>query len=157
MAQGRIVQAASARVIYAEPDSSYVARFMGGQNVLSGTVQSLAGGIGTLAAEGGGQFAVRFAGRAAPIGHVVEFAVRRDRIHLSPVGAADVPKVNAVTGVLRAVEYQGTYVKATLVPDAGPEFVVYVDEGEYFRAPIALGTRATGWWDMDEAHLLLNA
>ena len=40
MAQGRIEQAASARDIYIAPRSAYVARFIGGQNVLSGTVES---------------------------------------------------------------------------------------------------------------------
>jgi putative spermidine/putrescine transport system ATP-binding protein len=63
--------------------------------------------------------------------------------------------VNAVTGVVRAIEYQGIFVKATLLPDGGGgEFVVYVDEGAYFRAPVGIGARATGWWDIDEAHPL---
>ena len=47
MAQGRVVQAASARTIYTAPDSAYVARFMGGQNVLGGTLQRVAGGVAT--------------------------------------------------------------------------------------------------------------
>ena len=40
MDQGQIEQAASAREVYDLPRTSYVARFMGGQNVLSGTVVS---------------------------------------------------------------------------------------------------------------------
>src|SRR5262250_3764439 len=40
MDQGHIEQAASARDVYAAPRSAYVARFMGGQNVLSGSVVS---------------------------------------------------------------------------------------------------------------------
>jgi len=158
MAQGRIEQAGSARTIYAEPDSAYVARFMGGQNVLTGTLQSVAGGVGTLLGAGGVGFAVRMAGRTPALGQAVEFAVRRDRLRLVRADVADVPAVNAITGVVRAVEYQGTYVKATLAPNilGGPDFVVYVDEGDYFRAPIGIGTRATGWWDIDEAHLLRN-
>ena len=38
MAHGRIEQTASARAIYTGPDSAYVARFMGGQNVMSGNL-----------------------------------------------------------------------------------------------------------------------
>ena len=41
MAQGRIEQAASARDIFVAPRNAYVARFIGGQNVLSGTVESM--------------------------------------------------------------------------------------------------------------------
>ena len=62
-------------------------------------------------------------GRAAPAGHEVTFAVRRDRVHLVRSDSAGVPGVNAVSGMVRAIEYQGTYVKATLLPDgpgAGP-------------------------------------
>jgi putative spermidine/putrescine transport system ATP-binding protein len=151
MAQGRVVQSASARGIYTAPDSAYVARFMGGQNVLSGAVLGVAGGIATLT----GGYAVRLTGRAPPIGQEVAFAVRRDRVRLVGVGQPDTPAVNAVTGVVRAIEYQGIFVKATLLPDGGGgEFVVYVDEGAYFRAPVGIGARATGWWDIDEAHPL---
>ena len=155
MAQGRVVQAASARTIYAEPETGYVARFMGGQNVLSGTVQGVAAGVATLLGTGG-SFAVRLDGRAPPLGHTVEFAVRRDRVRLAAADEAGLPGVNAVSGTVRAVEYQGTFVKATLAPDGigGAEFVVYVNEGDYFRAPLGIGARATGRWDIDEAHLL---
>ena len=45
--------------IYAEPDSAYVARFMGGQNVISGIVQAVAGGIATMTDEAGRRFALR--------------------------------------------------------------------------------------------------
>ena len=170
MAHGRIEQTASARAIYTRPDSAYVARFMGGQNVMSSIVQSVAGGIVTLRGPDGAGYAVRMEGRAAPAGHEVTFAVRRDRVHLVRSDSAGVPGVNAVSGLVRAIEYQGTYVKATLllgggqggsqgggqdgVQGGGPEFVVFVDEDAYFRDPIGIGTRATGWWDMDEAHLL---
>jgi putative spermidine/putrescine transport system ATP-binding protein len=151
MSQGRVVQSSSARGIYTEPDSAYVARFMGGQNVLSGSLQSVAGGIATLT----GGYAVRLIGRAPPIGKNVEFAVRRDRVHLVQAGQPGTPGVNAVTGVVRAVEYQGIFVKATLIPDlGGAEFVIYIDEGEYFQAPVGIGARATGWWNIEEAHLL---
>ena len=43
MDQGHIEQAASAREVYAAPCSPYVARFMGGQNVLAGRVTAASG------------------------------------------------------------------------------------------------------------------
>jgi putative spermidine/putrescine transport system ATP-binding protein len=151
MAQGRVVQSSSARGIYTEPLSAYVARFMGGQNVLSGAVAAVAGGVATL--QGG--YAVRVTGRPPMVGQDVAFAVRRDRINLVPAGQPGTPSVNSVSGIIRAVEYQGIFVKATLLQDHGAgEFVIYVDEGEYFQAPVGIGARATGWWDIDEAHLL---
>src|ERR1700722_14651669 len=44
MEQGRIEQAASARDIFLHPRNAYVARFIGGQNVLSGAVERLSDG-----------------------------------------------------------------------------------------------------------------
>jgi putative spermidine/putrescine transport system ATP-binding protein len=151
MDHGKVRQSASARDIYAEPNSAYVARFMGGQNVLSGTVDSVTAGVATLRSAGGQGFAIRTGNQPALPGQAISFAVRRDRLTRATAGA-----VNTVTGMVRAVEYQGTYVKATLTPPEVAEFVVYVDEGEYFRSPLAIGANATFGWDMDEAHLLTS-
>src|SRR4029077_21233998 len=57
VAHGRIEQAASARDIFIAPRNAYVARFVGGQNVLSGTVESAMNGTAAVAAENGGRFA----------------------------------------------------------------------------------------------------
>ena len=57
MAQGRIEQAASAREIFVAPRNAYVARFIGGQNVLSGTVESMMNGTAAVAGDNGARFA----------------------------------------------------------------------------------------------------
>src|SRR5262249_53134554 len=56
MAQGRIEQAASAREIFTTPRNAYVARFMGGQNVLSGTVDRVADGLAVAGDTRGARF-----------------------------------------------------------------------------------------------------
>src|SRR5712671_1889393 len=56
MAQGRIEQAASSQEIFTAPRTAYVARFMGGQNVLSGTVESVADGHAIAGDEHGTAF-----------------------------------------------------------------------------------------------------
>src|SRR6516164_8044298 len=48
MDQGNIEQAASARDVYAVPFTAYVARFMGGQNVLAGRVSTVTDGMVAL-------------------------------------------------------------------------------------------------------------
>ncbi len=151
MAHGEVRQSSSARGIYAEPRSAYVAQFMGGQNVLSGTVESVAAGIATLRGPGGEGYAVRLGTHKALAGQTIEFAVRRDRLSLTSASA-----VNSIAGRVRAIEYQGTFVKMTLTRAGAPDFVAYVDEGAYFRAPVAIGTAAGFGWDLDEAHLLVS-
>src|SRR5215467_1105090 len=63
MAQGRIEQAASARDIFVAPRNAYVARFVGGQNVLSGMVESTMNGVAALAGKNGARYAI-------PVGEV---------------------------------------------------------------------------------------
>ena len=158
MDNGRIEQSAAARTIYAEPQSAYVARFMGGQNVLSGVVQTAGGGVATLLGEDGARFAVRLGTEAALPGQRLAFAVRRDHVRLLPEAAGDAAGVNALAGVVQAVEYQGIYVKIAVTLDravaGGEEFVAYVEEGAYFRAPIAIGARIVARWAVDESRPL---
>jgi putative spermidine/putrescine transport system ATP-binding protein len=56
MDTGRIDQADSAKEIFNSPKTPYVARFMGGQNVLTGTVENVTGGLVRIAHPGGGAF-----------------------------------------------------------------------------------------------------
>ena len=154
MSQGRVVQAASAREIYAKPDTAYVARFMGGQNVLTGRLDAVAGGVGTLIGQHGERFALQMNGSTAPVGQTLYFAVRRDHIRLSKGEAAT---INSIVGKVRAIEYQGTFVKVTLESrsaSAGGEFVAYVEEGDYFRSPIAVAEQVTASWEIGEVHRL---
>ena len=59
MDTGRIDQADTANVIFDKPKTPYVARFMGGQNVLTGNVESNTGGAIRLKAAAGHEFEAR--------------------------------------------------------------------------------------------------
>ena len=56
MDQGHIEQAAAPEVIYATPESAYVARFMGGHNVLSGRLARITDGLAALENDRGQRF-----------------------------------------------------------------------------------------------------
>ena len=158
MDRGHVVQSDPARTVYAEPRSAYVARFMGGQNVLAGKLENVADGVATLSNEGGQVYRLRVGGAVRPAGQRLLFAVRRDHVRLGRAADGGAPAFNAITGIVRAVEYQGTFVKITLRADASSDkddpFVAYVEEGDYFAAPIGVAERATAWWEMDEMHPL---
>jgi putative spermidine/putrescine transport system ATP-binding protein len=163
MEQGRIEQTSSARGIYAEPRSAYVARFMGGQNILVGKLETLADGLATLRGPLGQQFVLRCQRQSAPAQPAMTFAVRRDRVRLAKQAAAAASLVNTVFGTVKAVEYQGIYVKVTValaMPEGAVnganEFVVYVEEGRYFRDPMAIGEKVVGSWEIDDVHVLTS-
>jgi putative spermidine/putrescine transport system ATP-binding protein len=157
MENGRIVQSAPARTIYAAPRRAYVARFMGGQNVLVGALEKVVDGVAQVIDASGRRFILHAAGHLPAAGGRVTFSVRRDHVRLARLGDPALPTANSMAGVVCAIEYQGTYVKVTLKPDLADgdaDFVAYVEEGAYFRSPIGIGEQAAGIWDLDETHLL---
>ena len=100
------------------------------------------------------EFVARFMGAhnviAMPAGHKV--AVRSDRLKLQHgVGGG------ARSVAVRAVEYQGTYVQVSVVPQesADMQWTVTVPDHEFDAAPLAAGDAAFVSWAPGEAHALV--
>ena len=153
MDQGHIVQASSAEDVYARPNSAYVARFMGGQNVLNGAVESLSGSSVKLQRENGETYGFDFAGGAVSQGDVVHISVRRDHIKLEK-GSTTNGTVNCLTGLVDAIEYQGTFVKVTLKTSLNEEFIANVPDADFFAQAIDIGDQVVASWHADEVHVL---
>ena len=154
MDQGQIEQAASAREVYDSPRTSYVARFMGGQNVLSGTVVGHEGGSVTIKS-GAKQIKLTAPASAAANGTAFEASVRRDHVRLSRTAAmGDAPGVNAVIGRVSAIEYQGTWLKITIDEACGEEFVANVPDNVFFADPVKVGDTVLAQWSAQEVHFL---
>jgi len=156
MAQGRIEQAASARNIFIAPRNAYVARFVGGQNVLSGTVESVLDGTAAVAAGNGARFAFPV-GEARPArGSSLYGSIRRDRITLEKVapGAKPAGGLNTVIGEVHTIENQGSYVKVTLEMSDDEEFVANVLDDSFFSKPLDIGDRVVARWSVSDIKLL---
>jgi putative spermidine/putrescine transport system ATP-binding protein len=154
MDQGQIEQAASAREVYDDPRTGYVARFMGGHNVLSGTVLSHEGGALTIKS---GTKQIRLTAPAAlpAAGTSFEASVRRDHVRLSKAATAgDATGLNAVTGRVAAIEYQGTWLKITMDEACAEEFVVNVPDNVFFVDPVKVGDTVLAQWNAQEVHFL---
>jgi putative spermidine/putrescine transport system ATP-binding protein len=154
MDQGQIEQAASAREVYDSPRTSYVARFMSGQNVLSGTVVGHEGGSVTIKS-GAKQIKLTAPATAPAVGTAFEASVRRDHVRLSRAAAmGDAPGVNAVIGRASAIEYQGTWLKITIDEACGEEFVANVPDNVFFADPVKVGDTVLAQWSAQEVHFL---
>jgi putative spermidine/putrescine transport system ATP-binding protein len=154
MDQGHIEQAASARDVYAVPRSAYVARFMGGQNVLSGRVTAEAGRLAIGLGSGG---RAEFAAPAQPpaAGTTAYVSIRRDRIHLRKQSGGDGPwPPNSVAGRVRAIEYQGSWVKVTIEGASPEDFVVNLADTEFFADPVTFGDAVVARWEPADVHYL---
>jgi putative spermidine/putrescine transport system ATP-binding protein len=156
MAQGRIEQAASARDIFVAPNSAYVARFVGGQNVLSGTVESVLNGTAAVVAESGARFAIPVGDIRPARGAKLWGSIRRDRIAIEKVPPGTKPAVglNAVLSEVHTLENQGSYVKVTLESADGEEFVANILDEHFFADPIDIGDQVIARWSASEIKLL---
>jgi putative spermidine/putrescine transport system ATP-binding protein len=154
MEHGRIEQAAKAFDIYNRPATPYVARFMGGQNVLSGAVAEVAGARASVLGDNGARFTVPVHGRPPAPGERVAFSVRRDRVELEKSPGPGGPLTDAIIGTVHAIEYQGTYVKVTLDVPGREQFVAHVADGSFFATPMDIGDPVLARWSPDHVHPL---
>lgn len=154
MDQGQIEQAATAREVYDSPRTSYVARFMGGQNVLWGNVVATEAGSVTINS-GAKQIKISAPPMPPAVGTKFEASVRRDHVRLSRGGAqGDAPSLNTVTGIVAAIEYQGMWLKITIDDACSEEFVANVPDDIFFADPLKVGDPVAAQWDADEVHFL---
>lgn len=155
MEKGRIKQAGAAREVYAQPKDKYVAEFLGGQNVISGKVQSVNGASLMVAAPDAKSIVVPLAGRHnVANGDSVDLAVRRDDLRLRRPGVPVEAGWNSVNTRIRAIEYQGAFVKVMLDGIDDAEFVAYLPEREFFTDPFEVGDVVVATWVAEQSLLL---
>lgn len=152
MDHGHIEQAASAHDVYVNPLTAYVARFMGGQNVLGGKVAAVSNGTVVLDLAQRGRVEFPAAGPVPALGATFYISIRCDRIHLKRQSGE--AATNAVQGKVRAIEYQGTWVKVTLEGASPEDFVVNVPDSEFFTAPFSSGDAVQAHWEASAVHPL---
>jgi putative spermidine/putrescine transport system ATP-binding protein len=156
MEQGQIKQAGPARDVYTSPKDRYVAEFLGGQNVLSGKVETIGDGRLSFAPLDRTGIAVPVGANArVGVGDQIDVAVRRDDVELlRPNAVISAQEQSAMPGRVLAIEYQGSFVKVMLDAVADEEFVAYVPERSFFRDPLAVGDVVVAAWRIDHARLL---
>jgi putative spermidine/putrescine transport system ATP-binding protein len=155
MEQGKIRQAGAARDVYASPKDRYVAEFLGGQNVLSGRVQTVNGQHAVVAPpEGTGITVPLTPGIHVNSGDPIAIAVRRDDIELVRPDEAGAVGTASVSSRVTAIEYQGYFVKVMLDAGSREDFVVYVSERKFFGNPLNVGDVVLATWPIEVARLL---
>jgi putative spermidine/putrescine transport system ATP-binding protein len=164
MHQGRIEQYGTPRAVYNQPQTAFVARFMGGHNVFSGRVVSTEQGFALLSATGGQRFVVPAADVA--VGQNLTFAIRSDKVRLAPAALPPpaaaptaVPGVmasrrNALPATVRAIAYQGAWVQLLLETPELEECSVTLNDSTFFDKPVAVGSPVVATWAVEDVHVL---
>jgi putative spermidine/putrescine transport system ATP-binding protein len=150
MDAGRVEQAGPAREVFEAPRSAFVARFIGGHNVVTGRVVGQSAGLAVLHSDAG-EFRVPGAAR---IGEQAAFAVRSDRIRLAASVPAD---ANSLRGRIANIEYHGAALRIRLDADAAEDFVVTVPDQGFEEGTLQVGDAVAATWDASDARLLQAA
>jgi putative spermidine/putrescine transport system ATP-binding protein len=155
MEKGRIMQAGPARDVYDQPRDRYVAEFLGGQNVLSGRIERIEGGSAVISAPEMRDVIVPLgARRTVSAGDRVDFAVRRDDVDLRRPDSAAGGGRAKVPSRVRAIEYQGNFVKVILDNIGSDALIAYVPDRIFYRDPFSIGDVVLAGWETDKTRML---
>lgn len=156
MNDGKIEQTGAPREVYNRPTTPFVARFIGGHNVLSGRVDAVDGDYTVLRGPAGECFRVKRT--EAGSGSDVTFALRADKIglHHDDIAAegVDAAAANRLAATVGLVEYQGSLVALRLHAPGFDVFSITMDEAHFYERPVAVGDPVTVGWEAKDAHLL---
>lgn len=143
MDKGRIQQADAPRVVFDRPSTAFVARFMGGQNIVRARA---AGASGRLSLEDGGVLDLP----GAPSDGDVTFAVRCDRMTIE---APDGPAPNKLRATVSSIEYHGPYVRLSLARPGG-DLTLMITDSSFFARPVAIGDAVAAVFSPADVHFL---
>lgn len=152
MNAGRIEQSGPARDVYNRPRTVFVARFIGGHNVLTGRVRDVDERSTFLRGPGKAHFEVP----VIPAGSEssVSFAVRTDKVSISALEQGVPVNGNLLPTTVASIEYQGAWVLVGLEAPEIEEFTVSLHESSYFEHPVSVGEDVVATWDVLDTHVL---
>jgi putative spermidine/putrescine transport system ATP-binding protein len=155
MEKGKIKQAGPARDVYDQPRDRYVAEFLGGQNVLSGRIERIEGDSVVIAGQEMRDVVVPLGTRrTVSAGDRIDFAVRRDDVGLMRPESGLASGRARVPSRVRAIEYQGNFVKVILDNVGSDELIAYVPDRIFYRDPFSVGDVVLAGWEKDKTRLL---
>jgi spermidine/putrescine transport system ATP-binding protein len=155
MNDGHLEQVGTPQVIYKEPQTRFVAEFVGRNNIFSGRVADASNGTARVETRHG-TFVVGAPDRPISVGQDVTFVVRADLMR--PVVSGPATPENSISGVIKGLEYAGSVI--LLVLDLGEGEELKVEQHESFTTGEVAprhGANLTVSWTAAAAFLLPTA
>jgi putative spermidine/putrescine transport system ATP-binding protein len=149
MNEGRIEQAGPPREVFNRPATPFVARFIGGHNVIAGRIVAVSGGEARFEVPGGATLTAPAPKGGTP-GDAIAIAVRADRVRLGEPAVGG----HGLTGLVAGVEYHGQRVQVALSAPGIEDFAVQIPEASFYAAPPGPGDAVPVAWDLGDVHLL---
>jgi len=145
---GRIEQAAPPREVFNRPGTAFVARFIGGHNVLSARIDGRANGHAVGVLPDGTVLSLPRLNGAASAGEV-HLTVRSDRVSLDASGAA-----HRLMGEVRSIEYRGVQVHVALAIPGIDGFAIVLAEQAFYARPLEVGQKVAASWAAEDVHVI---
>jgi putative spermidine/putrescine transport system ATP-binding protein len=140
--QGRIQQIATPREIYERPQTAFVAQFVGENNRIAATLESVSG-TRAVAVTASGERIVCETASAARAGDKVVISIRPEAVFLA---REDVPRDNSLAARITNIVYHGDHVRLSLNARGNDEIVLKAPvrqaEGAAVGMAVDIGWRA---------------
>jgi spermidine/putrescine transport system ATP-binding protein len=149
MDAGLLQQVGTPREVFREPQTRFVAEFVGANNILTGVIRHHDGATALIEGEVGLFRVPQPAGRSLSGGGQATFVVGADRIRIAD---GSEPKENRIEGVVVAVEYVGSIATLFLDLPGGREFRLQRPEAEL--GEVTVGSRLRLTWNVADAFVL---
>jgi len=156
MNHGKIVQIGTPSEIYEQPNSRYVADFIGNINLLEGRVVTASGGSVRLDCGGTGATVAVNQDLNAPAGDTAWFAVRPEKLSVSLEQPADVA-VNVVAGEVTDIGYLGDIsIYHVRLPTGAMVKATLTNRTRLVERPIAWHDKVWLTWTPDSGVVLMS-
>ena len=158
MNNGKIEQSSNARSVFNSPQTEFVAKFIGGHNVIQADVVKTEKDYLYASYSLLNERPIYLSSKALaqPDLDKVTLALRSDRIQLSSVPSDSYTKSvstqNAITAKVDAIEYQGSQVRVDLDLDESSKFSVLLDDDCFFESSLNLGDEVIASWSETAIH-----
>ncbi len=151
MATGQLMQTGTPLEVFYRPKTSEVARFVGAENLVDGTVERMDRGVAFVRTEGG----VLAVAVHTPISGKVSVAIRPEEIVLSPENACRTDSPNHLYGRISAVESDGPLIRVHV--DCGFPLVALIRRLTFLSLALEPGLQVCAVFDPNGAHLIVRA
>jgi putative spermidine/putrescine transport system ATP-binding protein len=154
MSDGVIEQIGTPHQIYCEPETLFVAEFVGENNIFRGEIDSVDGNKAVVKCNLG-KFVVETDRKIPEPGVKAAFSIRADRA--TTLWPTEIPKddgKNYLQGKVLFVEYYGFYTNIRIKLDNGTEFHIKEVEEAYLKTPVKEGDDVMVRWSFGDAVLL---
>lgn len=138
---GVIQQLASPRDLYERPDNSFVAHFIGENNELPGTVNTVSGNVAEVTLHNGNTV------RALPVniggeGKPTRLSIRPERVILNPSAESDIPTLD---GTVKELVFLGDHIRGRMSVAGNDAFIVKIPNDADVQRLAAGDTVRIGW------------